>query len=140
MNLLRIAEMIRLARYENGKGGKALKICKYYKSDYVTIEMLKTFFLTTVAYVLALVLIAAGNINWLLDHIDQMNLAVTISVILILYIILMAVYLAATFLIANKRYTKAKRSVHSYEIHLRELRKTSIKQEHDEEISTRSIK
>lgn len=140
MNILRISEMIRLARYENGKGGKALKICKYYKSDYVTIEMLKTFFLTTVAYLLVLVLIMAGNINWLLDHIDQMNLAVTGSVIMIIYIILMAVYLAATFLIANMRYAKAKRSVRSYEIRLRELRRTIIKQEHDERRRTRSMK
>lgn len=140
MNLLRVAEMIRLARYENGKGGKALKICKYYKSDYVTIEMLKTFFLTTVAYVLILLLIAAGNINWLLDHVDQMNLAVTGSVILIVYIVLMAVYLAATFLLANMRYKKAKRSVRSYEIRLRELRRSTIEQEQDQETLTRSRK
>lgn len=140
MNLLRTAQMIHLAQYENGKGGKALKICKYYKSDYVTIEMLKTFFLTTVAYVLVLILVAAGNIDYLLDHVDQMNLAVVGAAILIIYIVLMAVYLAATFLLANMRYNKAKRSVHSYEIKLRELRRSTLKQEHEETELTRSRK
>lgn len=138
MNMLRMAQMIHLAHYENGKGGKALKICKYYKSDYVTIEMLKTFFLTTVAYVLILILLAAGNINWLLDHVDQMNLTVTGAAILIGYIVLMAVYLAVTFLLANMRYNKAKRSVRSYEMRLRELRRSTIKQEHEKAERRRS--
>jgi hypothetical protein len=121
MNLMRVSEMVHLTRYEEGKGGAALKICKYYKGDYVALQMIKSFFLTTIAFFLILALAAAGNINWFLEHFDQMNLAVVGAILLISYIVLMATYLAVTFVTANIRYGKARRSVRAYEIRLKEL-------------------
>ncbi len=123
MNQLRLKEMIRLARFENGKGRSAFEICKYYKRDYIAIQMIKTFFLTLIADGLIILLIAAGNMEWLLEHIDELNLVVIGSVALMIMIIMMAVYLMATFISANLRYNKAKRSVHAYEIRLKELKK-----------------
>ncbi len=124
MNQLRLSEMIRLARFENGKGHKALEICKYYKSDYIAIEMIKTFFLTIVADLLIVSLIVAGNLEWLLDHADSLNIVVIGAVILMIAIAVMAIYLMITFISASVRYNKAKRSVHAYEIRLRELKRT----------------
>ncbi len=124
MNQLRLKEMIRLARFESGKGKTALEICKFYKSDYIAIEMIKTFFLTLIADVLILVLMVAGNLEWLLDHIDELNLAVVGSIVLMVLIAVMAIYLMITFVRANLRYNKAKRSVRAYEIRLRELEKS----------------
>lgn len=133
MNLLRLSEMIHLARYEEGKGKKPLKICRYYRADYVAIQMIKTFFLVTFAYILILGLLAAGNINYLLDNIDKMDLATVGAVILIVYIVVLAIYLGYTFARSTIQYKKAKKSVHAYEIRLHELENTVKAVEMDNE-------
>ncbi len=124
MNQLRLKEMIRLARFENGKGKSALEICKYYKSDYITIELIKTFFLTIIAEFLALVLIVAGNLEWLIENIDELNLAVIASITLMVTVVVLVIYMMVTFLVAGYRYNKAKKSVRAYEMRLRELEKS----------------
>lgn len=133
MNLLRLSEMIHLARYEEGKGERSLKICKYYRADYIAIQMIKTFFLVTLAYILILALWAAGHINYLLDNIDKMDLATVGAVILIVYIVILALYLAYTFVRSRVQYRKAKKSVHAYEIRLHELDNTIKAVEMDKE-------
>jgi hypothetical protein len=121
MNEMRISEMIRLARFEHGRGRKPLEICKYYKSDYIAIQMIRTFFLTTVAFFLILFLCAAGSINWLLSRIETMNLLAAGSWILIAYIITISFYLGLTFILSGRRYNNARRSVHAYGTRLHEL-------------------
>lgn len=121
MNEIRLREMVPLAMYETKEGSRNLKICKYYKSDYIAMQMIKTFFLTTIAYVLVLMLLAAGNIDWLLDHIDNFDPLQFGSVFVMFYIVMMALYLVLTFVFSKKRYEEARRSVHEYEVQLKKL-------------------
>ena len=51
LNPLRLREMIALAAFDNGRGGRAEKICRYSKRDYVAVRLIGTFF-RTVASVL----------------------------------------------------------------------------------------
>ncbi|MEE3420460.1 MAG: hypothetical protein VZR02_05090 [Lachnospiraceae bacterium] len=123
MNEIHLREMVPLAMYETKEDKKALRICKYYKSDYIAVQLLKTFFLTTIAYLLVLGLVAAGNIDWLLDNIDSFDPMKLGSILLILYIVVLAIYMIITFVISKRRYEAAKKSVRAYEIQLRRLEK-----------------
>ena len=63
----RVRAMIGLTRYENGSGKEALRLRKYYRTDYLALELIKTFFLATIAYILILTLLIAGmpSIFWI---------------------------------------------------------------------------
>ena len=51
-------------------------------------DMIKTFFLTTVAYVLLLGLTAAANMDYLLDQIDQMDIRVLLTWLILIYVVM----------------------------------------------------
>ncbi|MBR2653151.1 MAG: hypothetical protein IKD59_01240 [Lachnospiraceae bacterium] len=110
----RVRLMIRLARYENGEGVEDFRIRKYYRSDYTALQLIKTWILTTLGYGLLLGLIIAGNVEFLLDNIDSMNLRVLFSWILIGYIVLIGAYFAAVYISSVIRYNRAKRNVKEY--------------------------
>ena len=42
--------MTRLARYEQREGREALRINKFYRSDYIGLALLRNFFMTTIGY------------------------------------------------------------------------------------------
>ena len=110
----RVRLMIRLARYENGEGVEDFRIRKYYRSDYTALQLIKTWILTTLGYGLLLGLIIAGNVEFLLDNIDSMNLRVLFSWILIGYIVLIGAYFAAVYISSVIRYNRTKRNVKEY--------------------------
>lgn len=110
----RVRLMMKIARYENGEGVEDFRIRKYYRSDYTALQLIKTWILTTLGYGLLLGLVIAGNVEFLLDNIDSMNLKVLFSWILIGYIILIGVYFAAVYISSMIRYNRARRNVKSY--------------------------
>ena len=110
----RVRLMTRLARYENGEGVEYFRIRKYYRSDYTALQLIKTWILTTLGYGLLLGLVIAGNVEFLLDNIDSMNLRVLFSWILIGYIVLIGAYFAAVYISSVIRYNRAKRNVKEY--------------------------
>lgn len=110
----RVRLMMKIARYENGEGVEDFRIRKYYRSDYTALQLIKTWILTTLGYGLLLGLVIAGNVEFLLDNIDSMNLKVLFSWILIGYIILMGAYFAAVYISSVIRYNRARRNVKSY--------------------------
>lgn len=110
----RVRLMMRLARYENGEGAEDFRIRKYYRTDYTALQLIKAWILTTLGYGLLLGLIVAGNVEFLLDNIDSMNLKVLFSWILIGYLILIGIYIAAVYISSVIRYNRAKRNVKDY--------------------------
>ncbi len=130
----RLKMMIDLARYETGSGQKDLNLRQYYRTDYIALEIIKAFFLATVAYILLLGLLIAGNIEFLLEHLDTTDVRLLVSWLLIAYIVFIAVYIAITYINAVLKYRKARKSVHGYEQKLKELEEASRKKDATESL------
>lgn len=124
VNSFKLTLMAELSIQEK-KHGKDLKIAQYHKSDYVTMQLIKTFFLTTIGDVLVLGLVLAGRMDWLEENADKMNYAAVFGGLLIAYILTMALYLVITYVTASKRYVKARRFLRRYEGGLRRLTRMS---------------
>ena len=69
---------------------------------------------SSLGYGLLLGLVIAGNVEFLLDNIDSMNLRVLFSWILIGYIVLIGTYFAAVYISSMIRYNRARRNVKEY--------------------------
>jgi predicted PurR-regulated permease PerM len=121
VNRTRLKAMIKLAEYESGEGKKALEIRKYYRSDYIALDLIKTFFLTTIGYILLIGLVGAFNLNYLVDHIDRMDIRVLLTWLIVGYAVILVIYLSISFFRSSARYRNARRSVRGYEEELENL-------------------
>ena len=119
-----MAVMTRMAAYEAGRGKKDREICGFFRSDYVGFQLLKTWIATTIAFC-----ILAGI--WLLYRVDEITsifYAMDVDAILalgkqavIVYLILCAGYLLASWLIAHVTYAKAHKASVAFDRMLNEI-------------------
>ena len=121
LNLEKVKLMNKLAMYENNAGKTYLPISKYYRSDYIGMALIKNFFLVTIGYILLIAVILGYLSEYLIDHINNMNLMALIAVIVIGYLILLAVYTVLTYVQYSVGYHGAKKSVKQYYMQLTNL-------------------
>jgi len=121
INSFRLLSMIKLARYEEKGGGKDIRICRYYRGDYVGMQMIKTFFLTTFAYVLVLALIIAADFERYLDLLDEIDLVQVGIWVVFFYALVLFIFVQLTWILAGIRYDNAKTEVRHYSKRLVEL-------------------
>ena len=126
INEEKVKIMDRLAVYEKQEGRKYLPVSKYYRSDYIGLALIKNFFLVTIGYGLILAVIAAYNLEYLLDNVDLISLGV---VVLGGYIGILVLYSVLTYIQYTVKYHKAKKSVKQYYTQLTKLEKIYTREE-----------
>lgn len=121
LNEKRIRLMTKLAKYENGEGKEELRIARYYRSDYIGLALFRNFFLSSIAYLVILLLVGAYFAEFLAERLHTLN--VTWIGILIVggYLVTIGVYSVVTYTIHSVRYGRAKKGAAAYERKLREL-------------------
>ena len=117
----RIITMTRIAIYEKGIGKEDLRLRKYGRGDYAALTLIRTFIFTSIGYAIVLGLVVLGNSEYLLENIDKMDLLFVCLLLLISYIVVLAVYLIASYLSAHSRYRRARRNINGYTARLRRL-------------------
>ena len=129
VNEEKVKIMNRLAMYEHGEGRKYLPVSKYYRSDYIGLALIKNFFLVTIGYGLILALIAAYNLEYLLDNVHKMDLVSLGVVVLAGYVGTLVVYTLLTYIQYTVKYHRAKKSVKEYYSQLTRLEKIYNREE-----------
>ena len=117
----KVRAMIELARYEEGEGREDLRIRRFYRGDFLTVQLIKNWFLTTISYILLLALLVGGNLEFLMNNLDSMDIPVVLSLILIGYVALIGLYLAITYISSAVRYWRARKRLREYVVKLRSL-------------------
>ncbi len=125
----KIRLMTKLTRYESGEGKEELRIARYYRSDYIGLALIKNFFLVTIGYGLILAVIAAYNLEYLLDNVHKMDLISLGVVVLGGYIGILVLYSVLTYIQYTVKYHKAKKSVKQYYTQLTKLEKIYTREE-----------
>ncbi len=120
----RLRTMIRLARFENGKGGRDLRIRRFLLRDYLILSLVRTFILTTIGFIGLLILIVMGNMTFLMDHIVGVDIRALILFILMAYIGLNVFYMAVSLIRAYRQYKAAGDNVRRYRKDLERLDKS----------------
>ncbi|MCR4749813.1 MAG: hypothetical protein K5877_08505 [Lachnospiraceae bacterium] len=110
----KVRVMTRLAAYEEGAGKKYLPIGQYFRTDYISMQLLKSFVCGTLAFVVVGGLLAFCNFETILEGIYDMDLVGYITRVGKIYIIFMALYLIPTYIWAAYKFAKAKKSLNSY--------------------------
>lgn len=121
LNEKKIALMTKMAIYEQGEGKKSLPMSKYYRSDYISLRIINTVIVTTIAFFLIVGLAVLVNVEKLLDELVSMDLMKIGKNILIAYIVVIIFQTAMTYIVYSYRFKKYRKGLNEYNGSLKKL-------------------
>lgn len=121
LNEERIILMTRMASYESKEGKENMKIGKYFRSDYIAVQLLKSVVSATVCYGLGLALYIFYDFDNFMQNIYQMDLFDFAGKVLVYYAVTVVAYGVLSYAIYSWRYAKAKKSLKCYYNNLKKL-------------------
>lgn len=121
LNEERVILMTRMASYENGEGKKNVKIGNYFRSDYISIQVLKAVICGTVAFALCFGLYIIYDLEMFMQDLYKIDLISFAKVVLKYYVITIVAYSVFTYILCTYRYAKAKSNLKKYYHNLKRL-------------------
>ena len=129
VNEERLRHMIKMASFD-AKHGKACKpMIQYSRSDYVSLQMIRSFIAGSIAFALLVGLWALYSMDALMQMINSMDIPAFIVSIVIKYVIFMLIYLMATYLVSQVKYTTGRRKVKKYYNNVKKVNKIYEREE-----------
>lgn len=126
--------MTRLAIYEKHDGQEDISMAKYFKSDYVRMQLLKTILAVTFGYLLILSMIAIYYSEFLIENALKLRYGYLGMKILGYYMLMMVVYIVAVIIGYTIKYTVSHRRLGKYYKALSKVRKLTDEQERRREM------
>ncbi len=117
----RIRLMAHMTSYEGNEGNEDIVVSRYFKSDYVSLNILKTAACSTLAFLIGVGIYVLCNVEGFIEdfyHTDFMELA---RKVVSYYLVFLATYVVIAFIVYTYRYSKARRSVRIYQKALKRL-------------------
>ncbi len=121
LNEERVILMTKMASYEGHEGRQNMKIGNYFRSDYIAVQVLKSFFCATIAFGLIMALYVFYDLEVFMQDIYKMDLVAFAKKVLMYYGLTVAGYCAASYVICTYRYAKARKSLKLYYQNLKKL-------------------
>lgn len=130
LNNRKIRIMTKLATYEEKKGKEDIALSKYYKTDYVRFNILKTIMSATLGYLLLLIMIAVYKSEYLIENAVDLDYKSIFTTILGYYLIILTIMIVGTLIGYSIKYDKSRKQLSQYFRMLKKLR--MIYREEDE--------
>lgn len=121
LNEEKVILMTKIASYEEHEGRQNMKIRKYFRNDYITLQVLKSVFYATVAFGLIFMLFILYDFEIFMQDIYKMDLIGFAKTVLIYYGVWVGIYGAISYVVCSVRYTKARKSLKVYYQNLKKL-------------------
>lgn len=113
--------MTRLAMYEQSLGREDLDKGKYFKSDYVKYNCLKTIVSTTVLFWIIVIAYIYYNLGTIMEELASMDYLSIAYKIVLYYGLICLVFLVFAWVLYSYRYIKAKPKLIKYNQNLKKL-------------------
>lgn len=123
LNEKKVKLMTKIAINEKYEGKDIEIASKFFKVDYVTIQMLYTAVATTIAYVLMVLLYALGHLEELLVNTDTEELSILLSSVKNYYILCLGIFLVIALVYYSLKYDDSFTKVKKRFIDLKNLGK-----------------
>ena len=114
VNEEKIRLMTKAASFEAKEGKKALSMNRYFRGDYISLNLIRAGIDFTIAFVLCAALWAFYNAEDLMANLYKMDLQAFGKGILFLYIALLGIYLVIHYVVYHLRYLENKKKLAVY--------------------------
>ena len=121
LNEEKIILMTHMASYEKNEGKKNMAVGKFFRSDYITIQVLKAILSATIVYGACFAVYILYQFEDFMENIYNMDLIGFAKNVLIYYVVTVLVYTIISYVVCSVRYTKAQKNLKSYYQSLKKL-------------------
>ncbi|NLL79476.1 MAG: hypothetical protein GX234_06765 [Clostridiales bacterium] len=121
LNEERIKLMTRMASYEEREGKKNLAIGSYFRSDYISLQVLKSVICATITFAILCGAAVLYDFELFMQDIYKEDLLISGKKILIFYVAFIAIYAVISYIVYSYRYNRAKKSLRQYYSNLKQL-------------------
>ena len=121
LNEERIILMTKMASYEEHEGKQNMDIGHYFRSDYISLQIMKTVISATLTFAIVLGVFGFYHFETVMKEIYQVDLLEAGRRLLLAYVIFTGIYTFICYLVYSYRYNRAKKSLKKYYSHLQEL-------------------
>ncbi|MBO5292322.1 MAG: hypothetical protein J6B10_03960 [Lachnospiraceae bacterium] len=121
LNEERIKLMTRMASYEEHEGKKNVSIGSYFRSDYISLQVLKSVISATIAFVILCGAAVIYDFEVFMQDIYNKDLLAAGRKLLLVYVIFVAVYAVISYIVYSYRYSRARKSLRQYYNNLKQL-------------------
>ncbi|MCI9175204.1 MAG: hypothetical protein HFH49_09725 [Lachnospiraceae bacterium] len=129
LNEERIRLMTKMASYEAGEGKEYMPIRQFYRKDYVSYEMMKTFITSTISFGILFLCWIVYKMDEITDFLKGRDLPELGVSILIKYAVFVCAYQVIAYAVYTRRYKKATASIRKYYAALKKVEKLQEKEE-----------
>ena len=117
----RIKLMTRMAAYEKEEHKKNKKIVSFFRSDYISMQMLKSIVATTIAFAIMFGLYVLYDFEVFMKEIYRMDMFEFAKSVIIIYVIFLLIISVITYVVSLYRFNKALQSTKLYYANLKKL-------------------
>lgn len=116
--------MTKLASYEAHEGKKYLAIGRYFRGDYISLQLLKSLISGTLAFLVAVGMSVLYDMEAFMKNFYQTSdMIQLIKEMGIKYLILMGIYMLISYVVAAYQYNRSRQSLKTYYGNLKKLSK-----------------
>jgi len=124
INEEKVILMTKLASYETNEGKKYLATGRYFRSDYVSLQLLKAWISGTLAFCILAGLAVLYDLEAFMKHFYQTaDMIEFIKDIGIVYLITVGIYMLIAYVVAAYQYNRSRQSLKTYYGNLKKLSK-----------------
>ena len=137
LNNRKVRLMTRLAMYEQTEGKEDVRLSKYFRSDYVRLNVLKTVVAITLGYLLVMVLLVVYHSEYLIREAVTLDYEGIILRYVGIYIIILSIYCGVGMIGYMIKYRASRKKLAKYFRMLRLLR--SMYQEEEGQLGMEEV-
>lgn len=115
--------MTKMASYEANKGKKDLATGKYFRSDYISLQLLKAIFSGTMAFVIVIGIALLYDFDAFMKDLYKVDLLQMGKDLVVVYLISVGLYTLIVYIVSAYRYNRARQNLKTYYGNLRKLTK-----------------
>lgn len=121
LNEKKIKLMTKLAIYEKNDGKTEIPMSKYFISDFISINMVKTAISITFAYILCVVVWLLYDLEGFINGLNEIDIFQLGKNILVLYVAVVLIYMIISYVVYRIKFKQTRESLKNYNIELKEL-------------------
>ena len=129
INEERVKLMTRMAVYEKGEFRRHRVMVEFFRSDYISLQMVKTIISTTIAYGVLLGMYILYDFEQFMKEIYHMDIVSFVKAVVIIYLILLVIFLLITYVLSLYRYNLSLKRVKLFYGNLKKLSQLYGKEE-----------
>lgn len=123
INEERLRPMVKMAMFDKNEGNACKPMIQYARTDYISMQLLRSFISGSIAFAILCVMWALYDTESLMGMLNAAYIMSFITAVALRYVLFMFVYLAATYVVYQVRYTHRRKMVKAYYKNLQNINK-----------------